>query len=711
METPVASAPSTAPRSSESANPPSASVGARPAVDVTAVTTRDDFLLELGQTLDGQAAVRPVDTLEAALEGLSSAKRAQILVIDARAVANLRGAVDSAVAAAPRALVLVFAEAQAEKQTAAALKGSKVFAVLTTPVDPRKTAAVFEGAIAESLAARAATPVAEPARPATDLSIGAVRPPSATSAHDGGGEATDGKSKLLLLGAAVAALAAAAGGYWYFTHAQTPAARVAAAPAQTAPAAGSVPAPAAATPAGATEPAAAAEPLADTSIVHGKVDDLLEKARLAMHERRFTEPTGDNALVYYRSAAAADSANAEARDGLQRVAGVLAQRFEEALGAARFDEAAQTLANFKSASPQDARTAAFDQRLYSAALGKAFADGNLERAAVLVRQAQGAGDIAPDQLAKWRAEIARRAEDGKVTRLAGLVEDRIRDGKLTDPDDSAKSYMNQLLALAAANPATQHAQHELEAAYLRKAREAALAKNSADEDRWLTEARGAGMKSADLVAFQRDLASARQKAAQSENERLLGGARDRIRDGRLTDPAQDSALYYLTQLQASDPNNASLVDVSHELAGKLLERARASVAAGKSADADLAQAKRLGADPKDLAAVQQAQAGPRSAAAVDPATLAAGLKRLRAPAPEYPDNALSQHVAGSVTLQFTVDVSGEPRDIHVVEATPPGVFDRAAIAAIRHWRYAPMIVNGAPVEVPVKTLVRFELPK
>ena len=706
----MASAPSTASRSPETANPNSAGVSSRPAVDVTAITTRDDFLLELGQTLDGQAAVRPVDTLEAALEGLSGAKRAQILVIDARAVANLRAAVDSAVTRAPRALVLVFAEASAEKQTATALKGSKVFAVLTTPVDPRKTAAVFEGAIAEALAARATAPTPQPSLPESELSIGAFRPES-TAARDGGREGTDGKSKLLLAGAAIAALAAAGGGYWYFTQGHTQAAPAAAAAPAPATARGSSAAPAATTPAVAAEEAAAPEPLADTSIVHGKVDDLLEKARLAMHERRFTEPTGDNALVYYRSAAAADAANAEARDGLQRVAGVLAGRFEEALGAGRFDEAAQTLANFKSASPQDARTAAFDQRLYTAAIARALADANPERAAVLVRQAQASGDVSADQLAKWRADIARRSEDAKVTRLAGLIEDRIRDGKLTDPDDSAKSYMNQLLVVAAANPLTQHAEHDLASAYLRKAREAALAKNSADEDRWLNEARGAGMKSADILAFQRDLTAARQKAAQGENDRLLSGARDRIRDGRLTDPAQDSALYYLTQLQASDPGNASLVDASHELAAKLLDRARTSIAAGKNADADLAQAKRLGADPKDLAAVQQAQASPRSAATLDPATLAAGLKRLRAPPPDYPENALSQHVTGSVTLQFTVDVTGEPRDIHVVEATPPGVFDRAAIASIRHWRYAPMIVNGAAVEVPVKTLMRFELPK
>jgi hypothetical protein len=36
---------------------------AQPAADITAITTHDDFLLELGQTLGGQAAVRPVDSL------------------------------------------------------------------------------------------------------------------------------------------------------------------------------------------------------------------------------------------------------------------------------------------------------------------------------------------------------------------------------------------------------------------------------------------------------------------------------------------------------------------------------------------------------------------------------------------------------------------------------------------------------------------------
>ena len=697
----MASAPSTASRSSETANPTTGNASAQPAVDVTAVTTRDDFLLELGQALESQAAIRPVDTIEAALEGLNSGKRAQLLVIDARAVANVRAAVDLAAAKAPRALTLVFAEHAAEKQVGSALKGSKVFAVLPNPLDVRKSRAVFEGAIAEAVAARALAPMRQAPAPSD------FRLPEPLGAPETADEDAGGKSKLLLIAAAVAAVAAAVGGgYWYFTGGKGSPAL--AAPPKTVVSAAPV---AAEAPKPALADAGAPEALADTSIVHGKVDELLEKARAAMHERRFTEPAGDNALLYYRSAAAADASNGEARDGLQRVAGVLAGRFEEALNASRFEEAAQTLANFKAAGPSDPRVATFEQRLFAAEISKALADGNLDRAATLIRQAQAAGSTPAEQLAKWRADIGRRVDEAKVSRLAGLVEDRIREGKLTDPDDSAKIYMAQLMAAAAASPMTQRTQHDLGTAYLRKARDAALAKNTAEEDRWLNEARGLGMKQADILAFQRDVTNARAKAAQAENERTLQMARDRIHDGRLTDPAQDSAAYYLTQLQSSDPTNAGLADAGHELGAKLLERARTAAAAGKPVDADLALARRFGADPKELAAVQQLASAPRSPAALDPAVLAASLKRLRAPPPDYPESAMAQHIAGSVTMTFTVDVKGEPRDIRVVEALPPGVFDHAAIAAIRRWRYAPTIINGTAVEVPVRTLVRFELPK
>jgi protein TonB len=665
-------------------------------VDVTTLTTRDDFLLELGQALGAQAAVRPVESLEEALRSMAGAKRAQVLAIDAREVPDVRAVVDAAQAQVPRAVVLVFADGPAEKELGAALKG-RVFAVLAASIEPRKTQAVFAGAMAEALAGKAPPTSRATLAAVRELTIGAFR----RRPQEPDEELAGSRPWLVLIGAALAATLIAAGAFWFLMYGRggpvTPATQPAAAAA----------APVAAT--GATDNAPAPAAPAASLLLEGKVDELLEKARLAMHERRYTEPAADNALLYYRSAAAADAANGEARDGLQRVAGVLAARFEEALNGGHIDEAVLTLANLKAASASDPRVAGFEQRLFSAEVSKALADGNADRAAALLHQAQQSGGVAADQLARWRTDIARRQEDIKMQHLASLVEDRIRDGKLTDADDSAKSYLQQLQSSAPASAATQRAVHALSAAYLKKAREAGLSKNSADEERWLTEARGLGLKAADITAFQREVAGARQKAVQADTDRTVQLTRAALREGRLTDPAQDSAAWYLGQLQSSDPGNAALADAGRELSGKLLERARAAVLAGKSGDADLALAKRWGADPKEVLAVQQL--APAKFRGPDAAALAPSLKRLRAPSPDYPVSALTQRLAGSVTLEFTVNTSGEPRDIHVVEATPPGVFDQAAISAVKHWRYAPLLVDGAVVEVPVRTRMRFELPK
>jgi protein TonB len=704
--------PSAASRSSRNpaASTPAGAIGtpgsAQPTVDVTAITSRDDFLLELGQALGGQASIRPVDSVDAALASLTGgAKRGQVLVLDALDANEVRPTVDAVQSRAPQAVILVFAAEALERQVAAAVKGSKAFAVLPSPIDTRKTQAIFAGVIEEATARRSAAAVgATAAAPAAEFTLGAFSPRSAEAlALEAGG----GKGRLIGIAAGIAAALALAGAaLWYFTRAPGPAhvtATATAPPPPTAtPAAAAAPAP---------EAALAPTPTADLSIIQGKVDELLEKARLAIRERRYTEPAGDNALLYYRSAVAANASNGEARDGLQRVAGVIAGRFDEALNAGHLDEAAQSLANFKAAVPDDPRVTDLTARLTGAQLAKALADGNLDRAAGLLRQAQQSGTLPADQLAKWQKDIARRQDEVRVERLASLADERLRDGKLIEPaDDSAKYYVHQLLSSAPANPNAQRAAHDLAAACLHKARDAALAKNTAEQDRWLNEARAAGATPADISAFQRDLAASRVKATQAEGDRLAQLARDRLRDGRLTDPAQDSAAYYLTQLQATDPDNATMIGTSHDLAKQLLERARASLQAGKSADQDLAAARHWGADPKDVAAVQQTQAAPK-AGGVDPATLSASLKAIKTVPPEYPQSALERRVAGSVILSFTVDTKGETRDVQVVQSTPPGTFDRAAVAAVKHWRYQPMVVNGTAVEVPARTLVRFELPK
>jgi protein TonB len=716
----VASA-SNASRATETSSSAASSAGTgsgsntRPSVDVTAITTRDDFLLELGEALGGQASVRPVDSIAGALEYLSNGKRGQVLVIDTRDVSDVRGDIDRAHAQAAHAVVLVFTVAEMEKQIGAAVKGSNVFAVLPIPVDKRKTGAVLEGAMADA--------VARKTNRGPDRNIGVSVEPFQSA---GGGSAapsgSGGKSKMgLIVGAGVVVAAVAAGAFMFLGKNKEAAAPTAAAPTKVAPA---PVAPAAQGPAS-EDATLAPQPVVETSLVKGKVDELLEKARLAMRERRYSEPVGDNALLYYRSAAAADSSNGEAVDGLQRVAAVLAVRLDEALNGGRFDEASLALANFKAAAPNDARIPTLEVRLITAQISKALADGNLDKANALIRQAQSSSGIPADQVNKWKTEVARRTEDAKVQKIAGLVTDRIRDGRLLDPsDDSAKVYMQQLHDAAPANATTQRLTRDLNAAYMRKAREAAIGNRAPEVDRWLTEAKAGGVSASEINAFQKELSQARQKAISVETEKQAQSVRDRIRDGRLTDPAQDSAVYILNQIMATDPSNPVVGQLSHDLSAKLIERARASAQTGKGAalvDADLTQAKRLGADPKDVLAVQAIQSAPKvpqsaaarsaAAAGVNPSSLAASLKRTKYVGPEFPSKALSQRVSGAVTVEYTVDTNGDPRDVRVVEATPPGVFDHAAVAAVKRWHYDPVIANGAPVEVPVRTSIRFELPK
>ena len=78
--------------------------------------------------------------------------------------------------------------------------------------------------------------------------------------------------------------------------------------------------------------------------------------------------------------------------------------------------------------------------------------------------------------------------------------------------------------------------------------------------------------------------------------------------------------------------------------------------------------------------------------------------------PEYPSSAARRGQEGRVLLELTVTAEGRTRDIRVVEADPPGVFERAAIEAARRFRYAPRFVDGKPVAAPdVRYLFIFKL--
>lgn len=88
----------------------------------------------------------------------------------------------------------------------------------------------------------------------------------------------------------------------------------------------------------------------------------------------------------------------------------------------------------------------------------------------------------------------------------------------------------------------------------------------------------------------------------------------------------------------------------------------------------------------------------------EPAPLPAqqGLRILKRFPPVYPARALIRKTEGWVKLQLLIDSAGDVADAQVLEAQPAGVFDAAALKAVRRWRFQPPSNDSSAVRVTQK---------
>ena len=77
--------------------------------------------------------------------------------------------------------------------------------------------------------------------------------------------------------------------------------------------------------------------------------------------------------------------------------------------------------------------------------------------------------------------------------------------------------------------------------------------------------------------------------------------------------------------------------------------------------------------------------------------------------PDYPRRALSSGIEGKVVLAFTVNTEGRAENVRVIEADPPGLFEREARRAAVRSRYVPLRENGQPVASEVTKPFVFRL--
>ncbi|MFV0448100.1 MAG: energy transducer TonB [Vibrio sp.] len=80
--------------------------------------------------------------------------------------------------------------------------------------------------------------------------------------------------------------------------------------------------------------------------------------------------------------------------------------------------------------------------------------------------------------------------------------------------------------------------------------------------------------------------------------------------------------------------------------------------------------------------------------------------------PTYPARALQRGIEGYVVMSFTIDETGKPTDIQVLESEPKRVFERDAIRALSNWKYQPKLSDGKAVTQPGQSVkLEFKLAK
>src|SRR6266853_3764 len=89
-------------------------------------------------------------------------------------------------------------------------------------------------------------------------------------------------------------------------------------------------------------------------------------------------------------------------------------------------------------------------------------------------------------------------------------------------------------------------------------------------------------------------------------------------------------------------------------------------------------------------------------------------------APEYPDAVKNANTSGQIVIMFTIDKDGRvavamavPRDFAGRESRniDDPKLRRAAVAAVKQWRYRPYLHNGDPVEVDTSVILPFDFRK
>ena len=458
------------------------------------------------------------------------------------------------------------------------------------------------------------------------------------------------------------------------------------------------------------------------------LESALARAEAAFARNALVSPPGANAVDWYRQAMQRNPKDPRAAKGVEKVIDTLLSGAEAQLLAQHLDEAQRLTDQARAIKPEHVRVAFLmaqigkeRERAVLSQARQAAASGNIEQALAVLDGANRATQQST-LVNEARQELEQKQLDARVHDFLSRANDRMRDGQLVEPaQDNAQFYIESARALAPADAEVKQTQKLFLDRLVSEARKALGTDNAEQAQHWIAAADEAGVPPDVVAQLSQEAERVRATAKADALAHLALLFNQRLTQGKVIEPADDSAKYFLAQLEQSDPSHQSTITAHQAFAARTLDEARSALRHEDYAGAQrwLTEAHDAGVDAGSIAAVngdiKAAQAAAAAAAEaakhVNDVVAAGSLEIVKYIPPEFPREAREQALSGWVDVQFLVLPDGSVSEVSVVGADPAGVFETPAMDAVRKWKYQPVMRDGKPINQRARVRVRFALQK
>jgi TonB family protein len=448
---------------------------------------------------------------------------------------------------------------------------------------------------------------------------------------------------------------------------------------------------------------------------------LLARADKAFEAGALVTPAGENAADLYKQALRSNGGDPRAAAGIERVIDKLLSAADAQLAAQHLDEAQKLTEQARAVKPDHVRVAFLGtqigkerERSVLTQARQAASSGNIEEAIAVLDGAAREGKHST-LVAEARQELEQKKLDDRVSDYLAQAADRMRRGQLVEPaQDNARFFIESARALAPNEAEVRLAERQLDEKLVAEVRKALAAGNAETAQHWIDVAADSGVSRDEITGLTREAQRVQTSAKADAMARLALLFNQRLTQGRVLDPPTDSAKFYLTQLVQSDATHPSAVLARQQLANRTLDEARAAVRRQDFIGARrwLAEARDAGTDEGSISALEHDMT-----AAVDNTKRAAevvnagNLVLAHSTPPTFPVTARERGLSGWVDVQFVVKSDGLVSDVIITGAEPVGIFEQAAVDAVRKWRYKPAQRDGHAVDQRARLRMKFALDK